>query len=608
MTSVIAIVVVAAMALTGTFAWSSLSQQALNQAVVQPWVAGGRLHDRFEDMGANFGEGQWAANTTANKEVFVENFSDRIDADRPGQDIFVRVRLHEFLEMGPGANLPPTDPGFAARTAEPVVAGTTRENFQAWPFRTPTGNSSGQPEFEYYWTWNFGEMGDQVWYMPTFNIDPDSVESDVSGAAVDPQAGGVAAEPTNPTARNNNANIDTPADPDYRTGGYPAEAGNEGFWGEDDVWTARQKQAGNTLSTYDVEQETAQNIQLAHPVITMQEWLNGDAPLTAPRQTGNFWIWDVDGWFYWASPLPAGEASGLLLDSITLNGTPNVEMYYAIFVDAEMATANYWNHATHGFTGTLTDGAEILLSLIAPNSNMGAPVDPGDIDAIRAIIRATDVGETFTANAIEWRVVRTVGNYRLILTEYVHGNVPYNADGIWTPLSQSDLRGHLDAWGEANLTPALRAIAAVPLNVDTDVRNAPGGAVAPFTSVGLESGDHGGFTSPGALATPLLAPQALFIFSQSEVNEMAAPGVFNVNSILGSAGNPYREAFRPGIDGLVAHWWTRSPSSNPDPEGDQGRIVLGNTTGSSGAFNNSPTNVNRGMRPALWVQVDLSGP
>ena len=74
----------AAILLSGTFAWQSISQTAKNQAsgYANP---GGRLHDYFN------GE---------NKDVFVENFTD---PDDNGVPIFARIRLDEYMEIGEGA-------------------------------------------------------------------------------------------------------------------------------------------------------------------------------------------------------------------------------------------------------------------------------------------------------------------------------------------------------------------------------------------------------------------------------------------------------------------------------------------------------------------------
>ena len=603
--AVIAILIVAAMLLTGTFAWQSISQQALNQAVVRPWIAGGRLHDDFEHLGPNFGESQWLAGTTANKDVFIENFSDRMDPDgvRQGQDIFVRVRLHEFLQFGEGVSTHPTQDG---ETWPAEVAGATtitggafnpvRSQPHTWTFRAPTGNVSGAPEFEHYWSWTFGQAGEQKWYMPTFNIDPDSRASDVSGAAVDPQAH-LDANP-NPTAVNVDANTTDPSnEATYRTGGFPLEAGEAGFWGQGDTWSATQKTEGGNVTPNPVEQETRQTQAPAFPVVTMTQWLNGDEALgLLPHTSGNFWVWDSDGWLYWANPLPAGEATGLLLSSITLNHTPNDEMYYAIFVDAEMATANYWQTS---FTNVdeMTSGAALLMNQIArTDATGGGGGGVGSAEPLRTIIRETEVGETFTTtmneDEIEWRVLAQQGDYRLLITEHVHGRAILNTVNEFVPFSQSLLHTQMTAWGEANMTPQMRVISRVPVNVDVDVRLEVGPA-APGQPANLAA-EHGpaGFTSPGIALTPNNAPTGLFALSTTEVNEYL---VSSNDAFLGEAANAGRVATEHGIGGSF-QWWMRSPGAN---ETSTGRVI--DTNGAPSGAAATATGV--AMRPALWVWV-----
>lgn len=48
-------------------------------------------------------------------------------------------------------------------------------------------------------------------------------------------------------------------------------------------------------------------------VITMEEWKSQGAP------QGDYWVADVDGWYYYAKRLPAGEATRVLLQEIAEN-------------------------------------------------------------------------------------------------------------------------------------------------------------------------------------------------------------------------------------------------------------------------------------------------
>ena len=76
----IAVLLVIAIALTGTYAWQSISQEALNE-VEGGSNPGGRLHDDFDGR---------------NKDIYVENFSET-------ESIFARIRLDEYMEIGPSS-------------------------------------------------------------------------------------------------------------------------------------------------------------------------------------------------------------------------------------------------------------------------------------------------------------------------------------------------------------------------------------------------------------------------------------------------------------------------------------------------------------------------
>jgi len=359
----IVFLLIAAMLMTGTFAWQSVSQQALNQAIggyLRPRdpndPAGGRLHDDFEEVDSN----AWRRGATvANKDVYVENFERHANY---GQPIFVRLRLYEYMEFGDGAWL---QPGNAERrvypaanyNVRPLVPGTRRDDFNTWTPRLSwapeltggTANTTADP-FRRYWNWDMG--GSKV-YMPTFNRDPMSLMSDVKGAALDPQGGTAQHSPPSGTW----TPITEPDNPTRRgaTHGYPVEAGNDhNFWSIGDTWDAQMKYwdaaanagaGGHAITSYTVRHTARRTLNAR--VLTMEQWING-VPATAgqaaiaPRTTGHFWVVDVDGWAYWAAPLEPETATGLLLDAIRLHNVPEERWYYAIFVDAEFATAEQW--------------------------------------------------------------------------------------------------------------------------------------------------------------------------------------------------------------------------------------------------------------------------
>jgi len=344
---VIASVLVAAMLLTGTFAWQSIGQLALNQAMGNPGPAGGRLHDDFEVIGQNFGQREWAVNVSANKDVYIENFEYANDVDedgdpiigpdgRPvqiGRDIFARIRLYEYMEIGPGANLNPGEEDYDAREAVSIIDGADRGAFNTWSPRLPGANPTSDI-FRSIWSWT---MGGQKDYMPTFNKDNMSKETDVKGDAVDPQPLQIG-EVINTTRRD--AGIPRSAEePPIGIAAYDADAGTHNYFTENPTHEAQVKfwdrdNESHAITTIDWEHTARPTLNAT--TMTMAQWIS------AGSNPGPVWVIDVDGWAYWAQPLAPETATGLLLNSITLINEPDDEWYYGIYIDAQMATAGDW--------------------------------------------------------------------------------------------------------------------------------------------------------------------------------------------------------------------------------------------------------------------------
>jgi len=84
----------------------------------------------------------------------------------------------------------------------------------------------------------------------------------------------------------------------------------------------------------DIGLPTIYMITLESEVISMDEWISRDMPI------GNYWVVDTDGFSYWAAPLAPGDATGLLLHKVELANEPAYDFYYAINVEAHMATVD----------------------------------------------------------------------------------------------------------------------------------------------------------------------------------------------------------------------------------------------------------------------------
>ena len=287
--SVGAVGLAAVIALGGTFAWQSISQQALNEtmATINP---GGRLHDDFNGR---------------NKDVYVENFTE------DGTAIFARVRLDEYMEIGQGAGSDGDD-----NQAESVIETATLGNKNSWTTRLPSGSTLLDEEGDAYWTWN---MGGQTTYMPTFNKNKDSLQADINGTY-----DGLSAD--------DEIHYDDYVD--YSDPENATKTADEIYDADTNDIDEEMPIEGTNITTVAAQEHTVKQTGTA-TVITMQQWIDD-----YDMATGAYWVWDEDGWAYWAQPIESGEATGLLLDEIVHANPPSDSWYYGINVVGQFVTAD----------------------------------------------------------------------------------------------------------------------------------------------------------------------------------------------------------------------------------------------------------------------------
>ncbi len=353
----IAVALIAAIALTGTLAWRSISQQMINE-VMEVTNDGGRIHDDF--------------NGVENKDVYAENFTDK----ETGAPIFVRIKLLEYMETGDEAGVnrtvldedgrPVLNPD---RLAKPLVEGMDINDTSTWHLHKPEETAEQDP-FHKYWTW---KMGGETVYMPTFNKNKDSLSVEVNGTYVGPNGTFDDVDPyedykTYTIGQDATAwayyDADTNPDDEYltdtRADKVPGGGGTE-------------KTPSNPSGNYTKVEEThtAQKTQKTVSVLTMAEWEAKGGPI------GNYWVWDTDGWAYWAEPLMPQTATGLFLDKLSINEHTSEKTYYAVDVVGEFATKGDWGTKNaadvkdQGFhANSFTEKAEALLNKVA-NARQG---------------------------------------------------------------------------------------------------------------------------------------------------------------------------------------------------------------------------------------------
>jgi len=339
------IILIGIILISGTFAFVQLNQSAFNVGRVDV-LAGGRVHDVWQADGPG---GLRDAPGWRNKNVFAENFGN--------MPMGVRIRFREF----------------AAFSNEPVVAGTSIDNPGSWPvalFDSFTQTTRGMEPVRRPGTdtaaigsagvnWLMGQRPDEEkYFMPTHNqvnrylgnigFDPDffgagmpfdnsifnndfiAQFSETSGRGIDAIAGNWRMGHLEaPDWTNANEILNWQDEVEFRghtvdnfrgQTGYYGHTGEQGFFGPGDSRTAPRFFIDETLQppliTVD-EEYTLYARHVMEPaeggIMTIAAWNAANMP------SGNFWIMDNDGWFYWNGLIPGRDELGSLATSLLLN-------------------------------------------------------------------------------------------------------------------------------------------------------------------------------------------------------------------------------------------------------------------------------------------------
>ena len=241
--------------------------------------------------------------------------------------IFARIRLYEYMETGADAGT-----NLDGETRDVEVVGTTAHGtpdindpttwivHQYNHAETPVEGETTPIHNSIKW-----QMGGSTVYMPTFNMDKDSLKADINGTFEGPD------------------------------GLTPDEEGDAGDKYDDYVsYTPGATEVGTEI--YDADEDPLDNngtmevpdqthtakATLSAKVMSMAEWQGLGSPV------GNFWVYDTDGWAYWASAIQPSTATGLLLNGLNFVGATSGDWYYAIYVEAQLATAFDWGDEDTG--------------------------------------------------------------------------------------------------------------------------------------------------------------------------------------------------------------------------------------------------------------------
>ena len=585
-TATIAMLLALILMLTGTFAWYSISQRALNEGQLSR-NPGGRVHDDY-----HFQDVLNEVSDVANKDIYAENFGET--------NLLVRMKVSEYLEID-----------------RRVITGGSKEDRSTWvPY--VLGNTERARNFV---EWQMG--GDKI-FLPTFNIDQESLETDAKGDAID-QIAGVATG-----IGDGSVNYFAPAGTHFESDGTKVDT---------------ETQTSHTSKSTLIQDRE---------VISMETWLT----LNEGEKTGNFWVVDADGWAYWANFLEPGQATSLLVDQLTFNGALVEEtLYYATDAIGEFATAgdiyNFYNgRSEHGDASS--DAQDLLDTISGTTYTIQVPqnitLDKGQTQSIgAAVYRETILGErieitdtnieytlsgmstvtedgvitidanetettllleirvprynltetvTITVpvvpstagqvfqdvNGIAWRViVPDDGNGNaLIITENVHNAITYNSTNAWAAFESSNLRTNetqgMDTWFAESAGDDIKGIA---LEYAYPEGAYAGGAEMASTGSGWSATANLDIARTIAGNASTVGEGNVFAMSVSEVNHYAATEALNTVAT--------------NTSGTASPWWLRSPGV-----GATGTMVSG--VNADGTISNRAGNASIGFRAALWVR------
>ena len=284
----------AAVLLTGTYAWQSANQEAMNVAsgTVNP---GGRLHDDFN------GE---------DKKIYVENFGN--------QNIYARIKLSEYFEIGvsAGKEFDNTDRNVTKITGEDSYYSDT----QTWPVHKYESDNITDD----YWDWEYGQSA--ISYMPTFNLNKDSLEADINGTYYYDDG----LEETEDDRYKDYV--------DYSLPENSTKTDNEIYDADTDTIDQYKDGTGVENVNYSIIADQTHTVATTLPscIKSMSDWNS----MTEDEQNATTcWIYDEDGWAYWSKAIEPGTATGPLLKSIAVKNVDD-SWFYAINAVAQFVTAD----------------------------------------------------------------------------------------------------------------------------------------------------------------------------------------------------------------------------------------------------------------------------
>ena len=301
-----------------------------------------------------------------------------------------------------------------------------------------------------------------------------------------------------------------------------------------------------------------------------------DYKIRTDKDTFLGWVYDTDGYAYWSQMLQPGEATGLLLDGVSL---PEYGLYYyAINVVMEYI-----------------DGVDLPSWLdgsvtIKEGSNTGQMTNEASSDAKDMLndITTTNwsiyntVGDTFWASGWEWLVIAVDGNHALVTTTKAVGTTTFNPSSNVYIGSNLDLKMRrfyniLFEYDRLSSIDAKITEVAMPSDFAT--------AIPPYADrlapLGLSKVDASGIRTCFALSTK----EAMeYLVGNPELISAGRP---KNHKIVADMGNAF-------ATGDSQTYWLRTPHSQTT----QAEVMLAH-----GLISPTVVGTHQSVRPALWINI-----
>lgn len=321
---------------SATYAWQSFSQSVINETAGVDDNVGARLHNDFN------GE---------NADIYVENY-----ASLGGTTTYTRVRVQEYFEYGNTAGTltnnvgdssydstnPRDEDQLTILSAHISNATPSIDDRESWGIHL--FGDSLQSEISEFVEINTGSTtnannGSKI-YMPTFMKNMDKIDADIKGSL----------------AGSNGLRYDGDSYSDYKEYTIGEKVTGIAEYSEE-------AEAAITEGTNLIEETHEAVSTIEGDVISMDDWID------AGSVAGDYWVYDEDGWIYWANGLAPQTATSLLVDSIRMVKTPDVDYHYGLHVVMQAATAEDLgdvNAQTGMYEDITGDGAKLLDIITAP--------------------------------------------------------------------------------------------------------------------------------------------------------------------------------------------------------------------------------------------------